>query len=78
MESVDDVASNDDDSICVVEGDGEEDEDIEIDDDIYFSYDESGVDDDAVSNSFVTFTNEVMPIYCKVRSKLIHDCTKGG
>ena len=50
VESVAEVASNDDYFLCIVEGDEEEEEDIEIDDNIACSSEESGACDDARHN----------------------------
>ena len=84
---VPDTASDtDDDSLCTVEDD-KEDEDIEIDDNISVSSEESGVldddddddDDDALANSFdSSLTDKVMSIWNRRRSKLAHDYSLAG
>ena len=70
------VTSNVEDSLCTVYGDDEEEEDIEMNDDITYSSDESCVDNDAMCNSFSTFTNKFMPVWYKHIFKLIHDCAQ--
>ena len=73
MERVADAVRDDNDSLCVVEVDEEEKQDIEIDDDVSCSSDEGHTDDDSMSNSFDKLTNKVISTWCKCRSKLIHD-----
>ena len=78
VERGDDAAIDDDDSLFAVEGDEEEEQDIEIDNDVSYSSDKVHADDDDMSNSFDTLHNKVMSIWHNNRSKLIHDCTQVG
>ena len=79
MERVADDASDDNDSPYTVEGDYEEEEqDITIDDDVYFSSDEDCAHYETMHNSFATLTNKFMPIWKTSQSKMFHDCTQVG
>ena len=78
VERGDDAAIDDDDSLFAVEGDEEEEQDIEIDNDVSYSSDKVHADDDDMSNSFDTLHNKFMSIWYNNRSKLIHDCTQVG
>ena len=76
MERVTKTPSDDDDESTFLEQGGEEEEDkLEIDD-ITCSSEESGVDNNGVSNSLNPLTDEVKAIWYKRRSKLVHECTQ--
>ena len=78
MERGADASSYDDDYMCVVEVDDEEEQTIEIGEHVSCYSDKCHTDDDSKSNSFGTLNNKVMSTWYKCQSKLIHECAHSG